>query len=363
MHSGQSLIAELESAVAKGSPEQRVSTLRRVTDLFLNGADRFDEQQVGLFDDVLLHLVQGIEVRALAELSTTLATVDGAPSGVVRRLAYDDDITVAGPVLTHSRQLSGEDLTKIAQTKGQSHLVALSGRSMLDEGLTDILIDRGNGDVTRTLARNNGARFSPSGFQNLVVRAEKDETLAESLGVRLDLPEQMFDRLMLQATEVVRARIMAAAPAEAKSRIESVLSNVSGRIAKQVAAPRDYKRAEALVAAMQRRDELNEEAIVQFLKDSKIDEVVAAIALICSAPIATVDRLLRDPKHDGVLLLCRAAELKWQTAVLILKTRFSHSSISDHDITRDRSSFLTLSTNTARRGLRFMQTQASVQAH
>jgi len=363
MHSGQSLIAELESAVAKGSPEQRVSTLRRVTDLFLNGADRFDEQQVGLFDDVLLHLVQGIEVRALAELSTTLATVDGAPSGVVRRLAYDDDITVAGPVLTHSRQLSGDDLTKIAQTKGQSHLVALSGRSILDEGLTDILIDRGNGDVTRTLARNNGARFSTSGFQNLVVRAEKDETLAESLGVRLDLPEQMFDRLMLQATEVVRAWIMAAAPAEAKSRIESVLSNVSGRIAKQVTAPRDYKRAEALVAAMQRRDELNEEAIVQFLKDSKIDEVVAAIALICSAPIATVDRLLRDPKHDGVLLLCRAAELKWQTAVLILKSRFSHSSISDHDITRDRSSFLTLSTNTARRALRFMQTQASVQAH
>jgi hypothetical protein len=91
--------------------------------------------------------------------------------------------------------------------------------------------------------------------------------------------------------------------------------------------------------------------------------VVAAIALICSAPIATVERLLRDPKHDGVLLLCRAAELKWQTAVLILKTRFSHGSISDHDITRDRSSFLTLSTNTARRALRFMQTQASVQAH
>ena len=109
MHSGHSLIAELESAVAKGSPEQRVSTLRRVTDLFLNGADRFDEQQVGLFDDVLLHLVQGIEVRALAELSTTLATVDGAPSGVVRRLAYDDDITVAGPVLTHSKQISGDD--------------------------------------------------------------------------------------------------------------------------------------------------------------------------------------------------------------------------------------------------------------
>lgn len=363
MHAGQSLIAELESAVSKGTSEQRVTTLRRVTDLFLNGSDRFDQQQIRLFDDVLLHLVQSIEVRALAELSATLAPVDRAPAGVLRRLAYDDDIAVAGPVLTHSKQLSGDDLVKIAQTKGQPHLIALSGRASLDEGLTDILIGRGDGGVNRTLAQNLGARFSQNGFQSLVSSAENDETLAESLGVRLDLPEQMFDRLMAQATEVVRARIMAAAPPDAQPRIEAALSNVSGRIAKQAAAPRDYKRAEALVGAMQRRDELNEEAVVQFVKERKLEEAGAAIALLGSVSIGTVDRLMRDPKHDGVILLCRAAELKWQTAALILKTRFSHGSISEHDLLRDRSSFLTLSSNTARRALRFMQTQAAAQLH
>lgn len=362
MQSSQSLLAELESAVAKGSPEQRVTTLRRVTDLFLNGSDRFDERQIGLFDDVLLHLVQNIETRALAELSHNLASADRAPSGVVRRLAYDDDISVAGPVLTHSKQLSGDDLVTIAQTKGQSHLVAMSNRSSLDEKLTDVLIGRGNGEVNRTLVRNNGARFSTGGFQNLVACAEKDETLAESLGVRVDLPGSMFERLMEQATEMVRARIMAAAPPEQRQRVEAVLTNVSSRLVK-ANGPRDYKRAETLVSAMQRRNELNEEAILQFLKDGKVDEVVAAIALICAAPIATVDKLMRDPKRDGVILLSRAAELKWQTAVQIMKTRFAHSSISDHDVVRDRSSFLTLSPNTAKRALRFMQTQASVQSH
>lgn len=362
MQSSLSLISELESAVSKGTPEQRVNTLRRVTDLFLNGADRFDDQQVGLFDDVLLHLVQNIETRALAELSNNLAAVDRAPSGVVRRLAYDDDISVAGPVLTHSKQLTGDDLADIAQTKGHSHLVAVSNRSTVDERVTDILIGRGNTEVNRTLARNNGARFSTGGFQALVSNAEKDETLAESLGMRVDLPGPMFERLMQQATEMVRARIMAAAPPEQRQRVEAALTSVSSRIVK-ANAPRDYKRAEALVASMQRRNELNEEAILQFLKDGKIDEVIAAIALLCAAPIATVDKLMRDPKRDGVILLSRAADLKWQTAALIMKTRFAHSSIADHDIVRDRSSFLTLSSNTAKRALRFMQTQASVQSH
>ena len=71
MSAQQSLIAELEDAIKSGSSEKRVETLRRVTDLFLNDADRLNEAQVGLFDDVLCHLIKRIETKALAELSGT----------------------------------------------------------------------------------------------------------------------------------------------------------------------------------------------------------------------------------------------------------------------------------------------------
>ena len=56
MGAQQSLIVELEDAIKSGSSEKRVETLRRVTDLFLNDADRLNEAQIGLFDDVLCHL-------------------------------------------------------------------------------------------------------------------------------------------------------------------------------------------------------------------------------------------------------------------------------------------------------------------
>jgi hypothetical protein len=41
------VIGELESALKDGSPEKRLDTLRRVTSLFLDDADRLSEQQVG----------------------------------------------------------------------------------------------------------------------------------------------------------------------------------------------------------------------------------------------------------------------------------------------------------------------------
>ena len=49
----QSLIAELESAIESGSKDKRVDALRRITDLFVSDADRLNDQQIDVFDDVL----------------------------------------------------------------------------------------------------------------------------------------------------------------------------------------------------------------------------------------------------------------------------------------------------------------------
>src|SRR5277367_5806959 len=110
MGAPQSIIAELEDAIQSGSQDKRVETLRRVTDLFLSGADRLNESQIAVFDDVLGHLIKRIEGKAMVELSTRLAPVDNAPPEVVLRLAWDDNIAVAEPVLAHSTRLTNQDL-------------------------------------------------------------------------------------------------------------------------------------------------------------------------------------------------------------------------------------------------------------
>jgi uncharacterized protein (DUF2336 family) len=174
MRAHSSLIADLEGAINSGSQDRRVETLRRVTDLFLVDAERMNEAQIAVFDDVLCHLIKKIEIKAVAELSARLAPVDTAPIEAIRMLARNDEIAVAGPVLASSRRLTTHDLVEIVQTKSQAHLLAISGRSQVEEVVTDQLLQRGDSAVTYKLAEmpalgspKPGSRPSPHGRKQM----------------------------------------------------------------------------------------------------------------------------------------------------------------------------------------------------
>ncbi len=123
-----SLIPELEEVIQRGTPEKCADALTRITSLFVAGASKYTEEHIGLFDDVLCQLVAEIETKARAELSRRMAQIANAPMELVRQLAHDNDISVAGPILKQSTRLAETDLVDIAETKGQAHLHAISGR-------------------------------------------------------------------------------------------------------------------------------------------------------------------------------------------------------------------------------------------
>jgi uncharacterized protein (DUF2336 family) len=354
-----SLIVELEDAIKHGSQDKRVETLRRVTDLFLSDADRLNEAQIGVFDDVLVHLIQRIETRALAELSERLAPIDNAPVEVIRNLARSDEIMVAAPVLTQSARLTTDDLVDIARTKGQGHLLAISGRARLEEAVTDQLLSRGDRAVQHTLARNAGARFSETGFTVLVNSAESDESLAKTIGARLDLPASVLRALLSKATEAVRSWLMSHAPPAARTEIQLTLATISNAITREAAAPRDFTLAQQLVTAMQERGQLNEAAIVGFATGQKYEELVAALSALCSASIQLVAALMKSERNEGLLVSCKAAGLKWPTVIAILRNRFTHHSVPDEELASARADYLTLSQANAQRTLRFWQVRAA----
>src|SRR3979411_2732198 len=102
----QSIVYEVETAINTGSAENRLETIKRVTDLFLSSASSFNSEQIELFDNVLERLIKTIEIRAiadvsariaLAEMSAQLAPVSQAPPSVVRRLSHHTQIPLPRP--------------------------------------------------------------------------------------------------------------------------------------------------------------------------------------------------------------------------------------------------------------------------
>ncbi len=143
----ENLLDELQATLAHGTVARRVEALRRVTDLFLNGAVDYSDEQIGLFDDVFQCLMEHIETSAKALLSNRLAPIDTAPPRTIRALAFDDLIEVAGPVLSRSMRLDDETLIENARSKSQAHLMAISTRKTLSGAVTDVLVLRGNDEV------------------------------------------------------------------------------------------------------------------------------------------------------------------------------------------------------------------------
>lgn len=129
-------------------------------------------------------------------LAAAVAIVD-VPANVLVRLAYDDDIAIAAPILERSNVLTMETLEDIAKTKSHRHLAAIVERAQLAEPVTDVLVARGNSDLARKLAANEGARFSELGFARLINAAKSDKVLAATLAARPDVPDELQPFLQL----------------------------------------------------------------------------------------------------------------------------------------------------------------------
>jgi uncharacterized protein (DUF2336 family) len=357
MNANHSLIAELEDAIESGSKDKRIDTLRRITDLFVSDADRLNDQQIEVFDDVLGHLIKRIEGKALAELSRRIAPINNAPTEIVRRLARHDDIAVAEPILTQSGRLSDKDLIEIATTKTPAHLLAISARSQIGANVTDVLLQRGDRKVFHRLVGNSGATFSEGGFSTLVQHSERDGDLAEKIGLRLDVPLRLFRELLLRATEAVRARLLASAGPESRDQIQRVLAAISEDAGHEAGFQNEhnYAEAQARVLAMRTTGELNEGAIFEFAKAGRHADMVAALSLICGAPLKLVENLLQSEHREALLIPCKAASLEWPTVRMILTCRSIGRTMSDQNIDAARTDYYKLSPNNAKRVLRFWQ--------
>jgi uncharacterized protein (DUF2336 family) len=349
-----SIIDELEEAVRSGSSAKRVSTLRQVTDLLLHDGERLSEEQIRVFDGVLCHLAARVETRVKAELGARLAPLEYAPSGVVEQLAWDDEIAVAGTVLTHSNCLATGTLVEIAKAKGQDHLLAISGRTNLPEAVTDVIVDRGERKVIRRLADNASARFSDNGYKRMVAHAEADDELTEILGLRIDLPVNFLRDLLQRATEAVRARLARIAPPELQEEIQRVLKTIASKVRGELAPARDFSRAEAVVRRMKGLNELNDAAIAGFAETNRFEEVAASLGILNnSAPTDMMARLLEGLRADLILIPCKSAGLNWTTVEAILCHRPVKRKIDDATLKLATRDYGKLSPETAERTVRF----------
>jgi len=313
------LRAELNGAEESG-PEHDARIFGEVTDLFLSNVGRLGDSQIAAVDGVLAHLVARVEAATVIQLSEALSTIERAPRQTIRQLAFHEQPQVAAPVLRSSSCVSDADLLEIVKSRSQQHLLAICDRKTLNEALTDALMRFGDVNVSNALARNTGARFSECGYATLVGRAERDEGLAEKLGVRLDIPGSLLRELIGKVADVVRARFLTAPRpvARGKTQNSAAAAAAQGGVARKAI---DYTQAQSEVVALNRTGKLNDSIVNRFAVRGEYTHVVASLALKADVKVEAIEPLLEPDRVYGLIVACKAARLTWSTTTMIVRNR------------------------------------------
>ena len=339
MGPSQMLIRDLHDRIDAIPPDRQALTLRYLTDLYLVGAEQFSSDDLALVDDMFVRLLEAIEDSARALLASRLGPAAKAPPKVLHRLACDDMIDVASPVLTQSEALDDATLIECAVTKTQDHMLAISQRKTLSESVTDVLVKRGDRDVVLSTAKNAGARFSKNSFAVLVKRAQGDDALTDCVGRRPDLPPALFDKLLEAASDTVRAALEAERR-HASTDIDHAVGEVTAKI-RDAATTLTQAQATARVRvhSLNRAGRLNRAKLEEFAKAGRGEELAAALALMAQVPEDVVIDILNDPDRTALLALAKTIRLPWELTRIILSRRESARPPEANNLDEDRATF------------------------
>ena len=356
-----SLISNLSRLSDETSSERRRELLRSVTDLFLSN-DNYAAQQLGMFDEILSMVADSVSVEARAEFADRIADRPDAPAALVEKLALDE-ASVASPVLRRSPVLTDDRLASIAENASQEHMFAISGRQMISEIITDVLVRRGDKQVVRSVAGNHGARFSSNGFGELVRKAEGDQELQMRLVVRQDLPAETVERLLPQLSEQLMVKLAEAGYDSDGRRPAHILKKVREKLGEAVRQKdRQNRELDMMIAAMQNGSAQLPDVVRKLSEGDRLHDMAYVLAKVASLDSSLVGSALFNPAHEPIVLIARSLFLNWQTFQHIAAARRRRLSDELKDESGLDRAYNELSPAAAQRSLRFLKLSKTLNA-
>ena len=127
-------------------------------------------------------------------------------------------------------------------------------------------------------------------------------------------------------------------------------------------ASKDYFHAKRDLAAQLQYGNLSEKRILECALSHKIEHVTVGMSLLCSLPVDVVERALLDNNRDLTLVLAKALNFSWETAMSLLFLGAKDHRISAGDLNRMKDEFARLNAEASQGVVKFYQSRKSAAA-
>lgn len=282
--------------------------------------------------EVLTVLARDQLTRVRRVLAEALKDVAHAPPEVVRRLAEDTEIEVAGPVLRYSPLLADEDLITIIEAGRASGVAAaIAERRGLTAGVADAVVATDDRRAITRLLANSSAQIREETLDRLVERAPAIAEWHEPLVRRPRLTLRAAARLASFVADTLLDELRQRRDLD-RATTEAVAASVRQRLAEPApGGPLDVplpapspsppmqpweeqnQRAEILNAEGQ----LHEATIADAVAKGNREFVTAALARMTGFSDGVVGQILSGHSPKAVAALAWKAKLSMRTAYQI----------------------------------------------
>lgn len=275
-------------------------------------------------------------------LAEALKDVTHAPHEIIKTLALDSEIEVAGPILEYSPILTDEDLLEIIEAgPAAGGLGAISRRVEVSEGIADAIVASDDMEAIADLLANDSAQIREEALDTLIERAPSVELWHEPLVARPKLPDGAATRLAQFLADDLLGVLQERADLDGGA-LESVKSVVRRRLG---GTSSDHDLLEAtgrepvqdylqvtLPIEMARRlhgaDKLGENVIAKALHAGDHSFVLAALAVRADVDEKVARKIFSEKSGKGVVALTWKAGLTAKVA-LVLQQRMARIAPAD----------------------------------
>jgi Uncharacterised protein conserved in bacteria (DUF2336) len=220
----------------------------------------------------------------------------------------------AQPVLTDRRAMrrdpveDAENPITLARKASMTELLQIAGLPDLPEGITNVLIARGDRETLQRVLENPTASFSKSSLTTLAELAPSDRMIKESLIARVDLPEPIVERLLPFLSPDARARTLMAGHPFGEREARNALTQAASDL---VAA---YRNGNALMGLDTCQATLDEgkmsvsEVICLLARDVRVAELAAFMATRLDIRHLSAFNILSGRLDHSTAVLIRALD-------------------------------------------------------
>ncbi|MEO0637288.1 MAG: DUF2336 domain-containing protein [Pseudomonadota bacterium] len=335
------MLQDLLQLAGKDDPDSRAVLIDQLADMFLGDDAPHSETEEEMFTDVMTDLINGVDQDAQIRVSNKFADAEATPRPMARRLAFNDEVEVAAPVLERSNALTDDDLVEVAESKSEGHLMAMAMRPELSERLTDAIIERDLNAPISSAARNLGASFSEAGYSKMVDKAEAGVSdIAEALSFRQDVPEEVADRLLESLPPAAKVRFLSLMCND-----EAGAAEMIREAALKVEHAARQKRATALetaalIAEIKAGERSLDSALCELAEGRHLDRVCSLLGEEAGLHKRRIETAIKNADSTAFVVLCRAVGLEADTfrhlfqlrSNLLMKRYDLDKAVADYEI-------------------------------